>query len=151
MRDFYLLVSSLDSHQYFPDNKLGCFHVKLQHPIILEGNGWNIGLCEVSGKLWDVGNDDTVYIFCNLTTGLLLPSNTEGLLRPMTIERIANTYAQYTPVIYTPIQTHFIDVIELSLKVNSFQNPLRESNGDIKSKNNAKGCTTCLLHFKRIQ
>ena len=151
MRDFYLLVSSLDSHNYFPDNKLGGFHVKLQQPILLEGPGWYVGLCEVSGKLWDVGNDDTVYIFCSLTTGLLLPTNTEGLLRAMSIERTANTYAQYTPVIYTPVQTHFIDVIDISLSVNRFETGLRESKGEIRTKNSAQASTSCLLHFKWLQ
>jgi len=148
MSDFHLLVNSKDSDEYFGDNGVGYFRVKLKHPIILEGNKWHIGLCEINGTLWDVGADDTVFIFCNLTTGLKLPSNTEGLLRAMNVARPTNTYMRYDQVVYTPIQTHYIDVIEISLKVNGFLKEVGEKKQASRSSNNAKANTWCLLHFK---
>jgi hypothetical protein len=151
MRDFYLFVHSEDSIEYFSDNKPGSFRVKLKNPIYLDGNKWHVGLCEIKGLLWDVGANDTVYIFCSLPNGLLMPSNREGLLRAMAIQTPAECYVEYNKVIYTAIQTHFIDVIEFSLKVNTFDTPLIGKKASSGSSDSRAGSTWCLLHFKQTK
>jgi hypothetical protein len=147
MHDFYFFANSHDSIGYFPNNNPGNYRVKLEKPIRLEGQGWHVGLCEISGVAWDVVLHDTVYIMCNLSSGLLLPSNQEGLLRVMPVYSRAKTYVEYAHVVYTPVQTHFIDVIELSLKVNGFTKSLAPSTKPINPKNGAKPSTLCVLHF----
>ena len=149
MHDFYLFVHSGDSAEYFTDNKVGNFRVKLKNPIYLEGYKWHVGLCEIKGLQWDVVANDTVYIFCSLPNGLVLPSNREGLLRAMAIQSPTQCYIEYSNVIYTRIQTHFIDVIEFNLKVNQFDRSLTAKNVIISPQDSGVGSTWCLLHFKQ--
>jgi hypothetical protein len=151
MSDFHLMLSSQDSKQYFADNTVGYFRVKLEQPVILEGNGWHVGVCEINGTAWDVASDDTIYMFCNLTTGIQLPSNKEGLLRAMNIVRATNSHMQFTHVVYTPIQTHFIDVIEITVTVNGFVEAVGDGKVKVKSTNGPVPNTWCLLHFKLIK
>ena len=149
MKEFYLFVNSKDSAEYFADNNIGCFRVKLINPIYLEGSKWYVGLCEIKGSLWDVSANDTVYVFCSLPRGLWLPSNREGLLRAMAIQTPRKCYIEYANVIYSHIQTHFIDVIEFNLKVNTFDRTLHSKNSSDTSSTNtdSEAITWCLLHF----
>ena len=47
MSDFYLTLPSDSSMDYFPDNTLTEFRVKLPHTIHLSGD-WEVGLAEIS-------------------------------------------------------------------------------------------------------
>ena len=149
MKDFYLFINSLDSFDYFDANKAGHFYVKLNQPICLQERGWHVGLCEINGISWDVEPYDTVYVLTNLSNGLLLATNSEGLLRAISIQNDRSTYNEYAHVLYTPIQTHFIDVIEIQLKVNNFDRELISKTGG-SSKNMFKPSTWCVLHFKQL-
>jgi hypothetical protein len=145
MHDFYMIVSSTDSVEYFEQNRPGNFRVKLKKPIQLQHGSWCVGLCEINGTSWNVEPNDTVYILSDLSNGILVPSNKEGVLRALIIETPTNVYNEYGHRIYIPIQTHFIDMIEFSLKVNGFDTELTGKTGVKK----LKPSTWFLLHFKR--
>lgn len=151
MLDFYLVVNSNDSLEYFQENQAGNFRVKLKEALFLQGSGWHVGLCEINGLLWDVDSDDTVYICCNICNGVLLPNGSEGLLRPMRISDDGEIHETFSYVMYSPLQTQFIDVIEIKLKVNSFITDLIiKEEEQQKSPNNVKAGTWCVLHFQQL-
>ena len=145
MRDFYMVVSSNDSKEYFEHNHPGNFRVKLKKSIHLLHGGWYVGLCEINGTLWKVKANDMVYIMSNLSNGILLPSNKDGLLRGVNIRSSTKIYTEYKHRIYIPIQTHFIDMLEFSLKLNDFDTELTGKSEE----NGVNPSTWFVLHFKR--
>jgi hypothetical protein len=146
MRDFYMIASSTDSIEYFDKNHVGNFRIKVEKTIHLQHGEWYVGLCEIHGTLWDVEVNDTVYVLSNLSNGILVPSNKEGVLRGVNIRSRTYIYYEYKHRIYIPVQTHFIDMIEFSLKVNGFDTQLTSRTS---KKTSLKPRTWCVLHFKR--
>ena len=48
MKDFYLTLLSDSSLNMFPDNKQSEFTIRLDHPIHIEGERWEVALVEIA-------------------------------------------------------------------------------------------------------
>ena len=137
MMEMFILVRSSDSVNYFPDNKPGHFRVKLQRPLIFEGL-WSVGLCEIhTSTAANVAPAGLLSLHCNTCDGMLVGGGRSNVLRMLPYKR--NIHEVYTNVYYMPVETHFIESLEIYFN---------DSKGDFVSLGE-NGILECLLHFKQ--
>jgi hypothetical protein len=132
--NIYMHISSQDSKEYFPNNKLEHFHVKLDRPLNLQGS-WAVGLCEIHlsrrvvKKVKDLvvvddgrGNDNDVAdepdivnlrVECSLCMGLIVHGVQTRTLRTLTAK--ASLYKVFPIIYYFPVETRFIDTVEFRI------------------------------------
>ena len=136
MMELFLCVRSTDSILYYPKNNPGHFRVKLPRPLILEGS-WTVGLCEIHTSTPMEVLPGLYSLHCKSCTGMLTHDLTSDVLRMVQPKR--NVHVIYTCIYYMPIETHFIESLEIYFK---------DSKGALVSLAE-EGVLECVLHFKR--
>ena len=135
--ELYVCANSADSKTYFPDNTVGHFRVKLQRPLLLEGN-WVMGLCEVHVTIGlERPPKGLLALHCNTCDGMIVGGATSNVIR--TVQSKRHIHKVYTNVYYMPVETHFIESLEIYFR-DSEGNPLSVV---------SPGVVECVLHFKR--
>ena len=109
MSSIYIIVSSTDSVEYYPDNKASRFIVKLAKPLNLSGS-WKVALCEIS--VFENGvSVGIVGLNCNICNGLVTEGVQTQILRKFKCARNINEVFQNA--YYMPVEKLFIDTLEL--------------------------------------
>ena len=157
---FYIHISSKDSKDYFPNNKVAHFRVKLGRPLNLQGS-WVVGLCEIQLRnlshrahvaLVDTtqparGDDDVIEepsivslrVECSLCMGLIVGGVQTRTLR--TLSTKGNLYKVFPLIYYFPIETRHTDTLEFCIlnsdgKLATFN----EINGEVEMTLRLKSC-----------
>ena len=143
----YLVVNFNSSiEDYYPDNIVNDFRVRLNNPLTLCNGFWKVALCEIHivNILLDPVLTDDVPIFLQVEfdscEGILVDGNPSRALRLIPYE--INLRTIFTCPFYVPVQTGYIDSCHISVKAVSTKGI------QIQHLNNS--CITCTLHFKKV-
>ena len=143
---FYLVINFKSSiEEYYQDNVINDFRVKLNKPIRLCNALWKVALCEIHvvNVLLDkeISHDEYTFLQVEFETceGILVDGKPTHTLRMIPYE--ANTRSIFTYPFYVPMHTGDIDSCHILVKV--------VSNKPVQIRQLDNSCITCTLHFKK--
>jgi hypothetical protein len=157
--NLYIHISSKDSKDYFPNNKVAHFRVKLGRPLNLQGS-WVVGLCEI--QLRNLSNkaalvlvddnapgrgDDTggveepdivnLRVECSICMGLIVGGVQTRTLRTLMVK--GSLYKVFPLIYYLPVETRYTDTLEFRIL---------NSNGQLATFDEVNGMVEMTLRLK---
>lgn len=136
--DFYVVLRSSDSLEFYPSNNASIFRVQLQNQISLRGQ-WYVGLVEFGIKFRDSPKDsDDIYVTTNVCDNTVVGGYATRFLRRVTLTAGTDNVVFSSPM-YVPVSTKNFHFIEINLR--TYNNELKDLQEDR---------TTVVLHFKKF-
>jgi len=132
-KPFYVHLSSEDSSEYFSDNDVGEFTVKLPEILQLHGD-WEVALCALS--MPKMRQKPNRVITCSDICGESIYGGKRLPLLRVSTGRIPTSFQ---PLQYVPIRLQHIERITVYIK-----------SGSGETLSFQRGITSCTLHFKHV-
>jgi hypothetical protein len=129
MDEFYVFLSSEDSHELYPDNTANYFTVNFKKSIQLNGD-WSVGLAHMKCQFESVPS--IAHIECDIC-GESYISNAYRPLLNVVYPKFRKYVNHFTNVLYMPVTTNVFNKITISI---------REGGTCINT-------SYCVLHFKK--
>lgn len=134
--DFYVHLSALDSKEYFPDNQVDHFTVKLPEILHLDGN-WQVALCEI---FHPYGTRPQVLLaLTNICNDTIVGEKKLPLLRIFRTPK-RQGHIEFSQLHYKSVTVEAIDRITIYIKTVKGEDPSFTSKA-----------LSCTLHFQPLQ